>query len=185
MMFLATVSLSPVAVALQLSLVFALTIAGILLLRRPNPKHLRFAIAIAFAVIACLLTVSPAQAADTIIINAQGCKVTEEDALGFQLHQDLYLRIDYPNTHWRFGLRNMGLKGTQALDISIQGAQYSSPQYIIKRAGMAELFVPYDDRSETYYDMSFGYDRMDQMDPADLPSTNAALVYFRTQQGNH
>ena len=105
--------------------------------------------------------------------------------VGIFLNQDLYLRIDYPNTHWRFGLRNMGLKGTQALDVTIQGAQYTSPQYIIKRAGMAEMFVPYDDRSETYYDMSFGDDRMDQMDPADLPATNGALVYFRTQQGNY
>ena len=100
--------------------------------------------------------------------------MTEEDAIGIQLHQDLYLRIDYPNTHWRFGLRNMGMKGTQALDVTIQGAQYTSPQYIIKRAGMAEMFVPYDDRSHTYYDMSFGDDRMDQMDPADLPATNCA-----------
>jgi hypothetical protein len=184
-MFLATVSLSPVAVALPLSLVFALTFAGILLFRRWNPKHLGFAIAIAFAVVACLLTVNLAQATDRIIINGQGCQVTEEDAIGIQLHQDLYLRIDYPNTHWRFGLRNMGLKGTQALDVAIQGAQYPSLQYIIKRAGMAEMFVPYDDRSETYYDMSFGYDRMDQMDPADLPATNGALVYFRTQQGTY
>ena len=39
--------------------------------------------------------------------------------------------------------------------------------------------------AETYYDMSFGNDRMDQMDPADLPATNAALVYFRTQHGNY
>ncbi len=105
-------------------------------------------------------------------------------SVGIYLHQDLYLRIDYPNTHWRFGLRNMGMKGTQALDVTIQGAQYTTPQYIIKRAGLAEMFVPYDDRSETYYDMAFGDNRMDQMDPADLPSTNGALVYFRTQQGN-
>jgi hypothetical protein len=47
---------------------------------------------------------------------------------------------------------------------------------------MAEMFVPYDDRQETYYDMSFGNDRMDQMDPQDLPAQNGALVYFRTQR---
>jgi primary-amine oxidase len=62
------------------------------------------------------------------------------------------------------------------------GAQYTSPQYIIKRAGLAEMFVPYDDRSHTYYDMSFGYDRMDQMDPGDIPAQNGALVFFRTQR---
>ena len=131
--------------------------------------------------LAVLLAVTPASATDTVIINGTGCQVTEEDAVGIFLTHDLYLRIDYPNTHWRFGLRNMGLKGTQALDVSIQGAQYNSPQYIIKRAGLAEMFVPYDDRSHTYYDMSFGDDRMDQMDPQDLPSQNGALVYFRSQ----
>ena len=102
----------------------------------------------------------------------------------FTCSQDLYLRIDYPNTHWRFGLRNMGMKGTQALDVTLQGAQYNAPQYIIKRAGLAEMFVPYDDRSHTYYDMSFGDDRMDQMDPADLPAQNGALVYFRNLVGS-
>jgi hypothetical protein len=133
---------------------------------------------------AWLSAAAPAHATDRLIINGSGCQVTEEDAIGIQLHQDLYLRIDYPNTHWRFGLRNMGLKGTQVLDIAVQGAQYTSPQYIVKRAGLAEMFVPYDDRSHTYYDMSFGDDRMDQMDQADLPATNSALVYFRNQVGN-
>ena len=133
---------------------------------------------------AWLSAAAPAHATDRLIINGSGCQVTEEDAIGIQLHQDLYLRIDYPNTHWRFGLRNMGLKGTQVLDIAVQGAQYTSPQYIVKRAGLAEMFVPYDDRSHTYYDMSFGDDRMDQMDEADLPATNSALVYFRNQVGN-
>ena len=99
------------------------------------------------------------------------------------LHHDLYLRIDYPNTHWRFGLRNMGLKGPQILDVTLMGAQYNSPQYLIKRAGLAEMFVPYDDRSHTYYDMSFGDDRMDQMDTQDLPAQNGALVFFRTLPG--
>ncbi len=153
--------------------------------RRMTSTQLRILIASGAALLAVLLGITPAAATDRLIINGNGCQVTEEDAIGIQLNQDLYLRIDYPNTHWRFGLRNMGLKGTQALDIAVQGAQYTSLQYIIKRAGMAEMFVPYDDRSETYYDMSFGYDRMDQMDPADLPAQNGALVYFRTQQGNH
>ena len=128
---------------------------------------------------------TPARATDRLIINGNGCQVTEEDAIGIQLHQDLYLRIDYPNTHWRFGLRNMGMKGPQILDVTLQGAQYTSPQYIIKRAGMAEMFVPYDDRSHTYYDMSFGNDRLDQIDAADLPATNSALVSFRNQHGSY
>ena len=155
----------------------------------PNSKKpesaasLRVVLACCSALIALLLAVIPASATDQVIINGTGCQVTEEDAVGLLLHHDLYLRIDYPNTHWRFGLRNMGLKGTQVLDVTLQGAQYTSPQYIIKRAGLAEMFVPYDDRSHTYYDMSFGDDRMDQMDPQDLPSDNSALVYFRNQHG--
>ena len=147
-----------------------------------RPRQLRILLASGAALIALLLAITPAAATDQIIINGNGCQVTEEDAVGILLHHDLYLRIDYPDTHWRFGLRNMGLKGTQVLDVSLQGAQYTAPQYLIKRAGMAEMFVPYDDRSETYYDMSFGYDRMDQMDPQDLPAQNGALVYFRSQR---
>jgi primary-amine oxidase len=157
-------------------------VATWLLWRRTN---LRFLLAGCTGLAIFFLAIPSAVATDRLIINGTGCQVTEEDAIGIQLHQDLYLRIDYPNTHWRFGLRNMGMKGTQALDVTIQGAQYTSPQYIIKRAGMAEMFVPYDDRSHTYYDMSFGDDRMDQMDAADLPTTNSALVYFRTQEGNY
>ena len=146
-----------------------------------KPEKARIALTCCVALIAVLFAVIPASATDTVIINGAGCQVTEEDAVGTHLAHDLYLRIDYPNTHWRFGLRNMGLKGTQILDVSIQGAQYTSPQYIMKRAGLAEMFVPYDDRSHTYYDMSFGYDRMDQMDSQDLPSQNGALVFFRSQ----
>ena len=54
-----------------------------------------------------------------------------------------------------------------------KAAQFTSKQYIIKRAGMADMFVPYDDRSHTYYDMSFGNNRLDQIDAADLPPQNA------------
>jgi hypothetical protein len=149
--------------------------------RRRTSERLRTLLAGSIAMLAVLFAVTSAWAVDSVIINGPGCQVTEEDAVGSLTH-DLYLRIDYPNTHWRFGLRNMGLKGTQALDVAIQGAQYNSRQYIIKRAGMAEMFVPYDDRSHTYYDMSFGDDRLDQIDPQDIPSQNAALVYFRTQK---
>ena len=156
----------------------ALAITACLLLHRQSARLL---LAGCTALAIFVLALPSAHATDVMIINGNGCQVTEEDAVGPLLHHDLYLRIDYPNTHWRFGLRNMGLKGTQVLDVTIQGAQYTSPQYIIKRAGMAEMFVPYDDRSETYYDMSFGYDRMDQMDAADLASQNSALVFFRNQ----
>ncbi len=76
------------------------------------------------------------------------------------------------------------MKGLNLSDVTMQAAQFTSKQYIIKRAGLAEMFVPYDDRSHTYYDMSFGNDRMDQIDAADLPSQNAALVYLRNQTGD-
>ncbi len=152
--------------------------------KRARSRQFRTVAASAATLFGVLLAITPAAATDRVIINGNGCQVTEEDAVGIFLTHDLYLRIDYPNTHWRFGLRNMGMKGTQALDVSIQGAQYTSPQYIIKRAGLAEMFVPYDDRSHTYYDMSFGDDRLDQMDPQDLPSQNGALVYFRSQSGS-
>lgn len=183
-MSLASISLAP-----TLSTLFFLTITGLsltamlLAIQRLWKRHAPVVVAGSVTLAVCFLALPAVQATDKVIINGAGCQVTEEDAIGILLHQDLYLRIDYPDTHWRFGLRNMGMKGTQVLDVSIQGAQYTSRQYIIKRAGMAEMFVPYDDRSETYYDMSFGNNRMDQMDPADLPATNAALVNFRTQQG--
>jgi primary-amine oxidase len=179
-MNLPAIPLSPTPLTLSLSVCAATILVATWLLSRR--RGARFLLAGSTGLAIFLLAIPPAYATDVVIINGSGCQVTEEDAIGPVLHHDLYLRIDYPNTHWRFGLRNMGLKGTQALDVTLQGAQWTSPQYIIKRAGMAEMFVPYDDRSETYYDMSFGYDRMDQIDQADLPSENAALVYFRTQE---
>ncbi len=150
-------------------------------IRSGNPRRL---LACGIALLAVLFAITSASATDVVLINGNGCTVTEEAAVGLLLPQDLYLRIDFPNTHWRFGLRNLGMKGTQVTNVTIEGAQYTSPQYIIKRAGLAEMFVPYDDRSHTYYDMSFGDDRMDQMDPADLPSQNGALTYFRSQTGS-
>ena len=131
-----------------------------------------------------LLAHSAAHATDRVIINGAGCQVTEEDAVGIYLTSDLYLRIDYPNSHWRFGLRNQGLKGMAVVDVALQAAQFRSRQYVLKRAGLAEIFVPYDDGSENYYDMSLGDNRMDQIDPQDLPPENAALVYFRSRVGN-
>lgn len=175
----APVSFAPLLFTLSLLTGGVLALLSIFRPRNRRPVHVPVAAC-------CMLTMvfvalPAAHATDTVIINGAGCQVTEEDAVGI-LHHDLYLRIDYPNTHWRFGLRNMGLKGPQVLDVTILGAQYNSPQYLIQRAGMAEMFVPYDDRSHTYYDMAFGDDRMDQMDPQDLPAQNGALVYFRTLQ---
>lgn len=178
--------LAPVLCALPLSTV---SLAGTVATRsRCRQYAYRFEAACAVLML-ILLSVPAAHAGttnDRLIINVPGCQVTEEDAvsIGNNFSQDLYLRVDYPNSHWRFGLRNMGLKGMQMVDVAIQAAQFPAKQYIIKRAGLAEMFVPYDDRSNTFYDMSFGNNRMDQIDQADLPPTGGALTYFRTQQGN-
>jgi hypothetical protein len=182
-------SLASISYAPTLPNIFFLTIFGLALmamLPAVQPlwkRHARFAVAISAMLLLCFLALPVAHATDRVIINTDGCQVTEEDALGIQLGHDLYLRIDYPDSHWRFGLRNQGLKGMAMVDVSIQAAQFPSRQYIIKHAGLADMFVPYDDRSHTYYDMSFGNDRMDQIDQADLPAQNAALVYFRNQRG--
>ena len=124
----------------------------------------------------------PAQATDRIIINGSGCQVTEEDAVGIFLQTNLYLRIDFPDSHWRFGLRNDGLKGLSMVDVSLQAGQFGSQQYLIKHAGMADIFVPYDDGSYSPYDMT-GSNNMDQMDAADLPAQLGALVYLRHTAG--
>ncbi len=150
-------------------------------------RRSRLVTAIGLALMAFFVGVSPARAADRVIINGDGCQVTEEDAFdgGIYLLNNLYLRIDFPDSHWRFGLRNDGMKGLSLVDVGVQAAQFSTKQYIIKHAGLADMFVPYDDRSATFYDMSFGNNRMDQIDAADLPSQNAALVFLRTQVGTH
>jgi Cu2+-containing amine oxidase len=139
-------------------------------------------IAVGLAVMASFVDPVPAQATDIIIINNAGCQVTEEDAVGLLLHSDLYLRIDFPDSHWRFGLRNDGLKGLSLVDVAIQAAQLPSKQYIIKHAGMTEIFVPYDDGTYLSWDLS-SYDRMDQIDPEDLPAQLGALVYLREPSG--
>lgn len=152
--------------------------------RRLTLRHTRTLLGAAVFLTVLLITVA-ASATDRIIINGNGCQVTEEDAVGVILNSDLYLRVDFPDAHWRFGARNLGLKGLNLVDVSLQAAQFTSPQYLLKRAGLTEMFVPYDDRSNTFYDMSFGYDRMDQMDQADLPPQDGALVYFRRGTGGH
>ena len=183
-MSLASISHAPVLFNL-----FSLTIFGLALtvllpeLQQLWRRHARLAVATSAVLLLCFLALPAAHATDRIIINSDGCQVTEEDAVGIQLHQNLYLRIDFANTHWRYGLVNQGMKGLALTDVALQAAQFSSRQYLIKRAGMAEMFVPYDDRSHTYYDMSFGNDRVDQMDQADLPAQNGALVFLRTQRG--
>ena len=147
-------------------------------LRRP-----RLVIATGIAMIAAFVGLVPARATDRIIINGNGCQVTEEDAVGIFLHSDLYLRIDFPDSHWRFGLRNQGLKGLNLVDVSLQAGQFTSKQYIIKHAGMADIFVPYDDGTYNPYDMRGSYNNMDQMDPADLPAQLGSLVYLRQASG--
>ena len=143
----------------------------------------RWVTAGAVALMASVLNVVPAQATDVIIINGSGCQVTEEDDVGLLLHSNLYLRIDFPSTHWRFGLRNDGLKGLSLVDVSLQAAQFTSKQYMIKHAGMAEAFIPYDNGSYKDYDMNRD-NAMLQMDAADLPAQLGSLVYLRESSGN-
>jgi len=163
----------------------ALPIAAFLrAIRRLWPGKERLVLTSGMVVLASLLNVVPAQATDRIIINGNGCQVTEEDAIGIFLHSDLYLRIDFPDSHWRFGLRNDGLKGLSLVDVSLQAAQFASSEYMIKHAGMADIFVPYDDGSYSPYDMRGSYNNMDQMDAADLPAQLGSLVYLREASGN-
>ncbi len=168
------------------SLYFGLAITAILQpVRRRWPAQLHRFITVAAAVIVFSFNLVSAHATDRIIINGSGCQVTEEDAVGIFLQSNLYLRIDFPDSHWRFGLRNDGLKGLSMVDVSLQAGQFASKQYIIKHAGMADIFVPYDDGSYSPYDMRGSYNNMDQMDPADLPAQLGSLVYLREASGNN
>jgi hypothetical protein len=150
-----------------------------------STHRMRFVVALAIVFTVSLLSPGSAHATDRIIINGTGCQVTEEDAIGIFLHQNLYLDIDFPDSHWRFGLRNDGLKGLSLVDVSLQAAQLTSKQYIIKHAGMADIFVPYDDGTYSPYDMRGSYNNMDQMDQADLLAQLGSLAYLRQQQGNN
>jgi Copper amine oxidase, enzyme domain len=149
-----------------------------------TPTRFRVLLALTIAFITLLFSAAPGQATDRIIINGTGCQVTEEDAIGIFLQSNLYLDIDFPDSHWRFGLRNDGLKGLSLVDVSLQAAQFTSKQYMIKHAGMADIFVPYDDGSYSPYDMR-GNNNMDQMDQADLPAQLGSLVYLREASGNY
>ena len=168
------------------SLCFASAIAAILqLIHRRRDAQLHRVITIAITVIAFSVNLVSAHATDRIIINGSGCQVTEEDAVGIFLQSNLYLRIDFPDSHWRFGLRNDGLKGLSLVDVSLQAGQFASKQYMIKHAGMADIFVPYDDGSYSPYDMRGSYNNMDQIDAADLPAQLGSLVYLRQASGNN
>lgn len=184
-------SLASISQVLVASNFFWLTCAGLattamfLVVQTFSKRHARLALVGSAMLAAVFLTLPMAHATDRVIINGDGCQVTEEDAVGIQLQNNLYLRIDFPDSSWRFGLRNDGMKGLALVDVGVQAAQFTTKQYIIKRASLADMFVPYDDRSHTYYDMSFGDDRMDQIVAADLPTHDAALVYLRKQMGTH
>ena len=129
------------AISPTLSILFFLTISGlsltamVLAVQKLWTRQVWFAVSGSLALVLGFPALATAQAADRIIINGSGCQVTEEDAIGIQLQSDLYLRVDYPDTHWRFGLRNLGMKGLNIVDVALQGAQFTSKQYIVKRAG--------------------------------------------------
>src|SRR5664280_810284 len=61
----------------------------------------------------------------------------------------------------------------------------SSKQYMIKHAGLADIFVPYDDGTFDPYDMHYGYDNMDPIESADLPTYLSSLVYLRSLRPNN
>ena len=100
-----------------------------------------------------LLLTPQAQAKDRIIINGTGCQVTEEDAIGIFLHSNLYLESTSPTP---IGALDCATTGSRALEPGgcfLQAAQLTSKQYMIKHAGMTDIFVPYDDGSYSPYDM--------------------------------
>jgi Cu2+-containing amine oxidase len=154
-------------------------------IRRLGTRRLQLFMASGIALMALLISSAPfALGQDQIIINGNSCQVTEEDAvLHFgRFRQNLYLRVDFPDSdsHWRFGLRNDGLKGLSIVDVSIQAAQFTSKQYMIKHAGLADIFVPYDDGTFDPYDMHYSYNSMDPIESADLPSYLSSLVFLRS-----
>lgn len=115
-MALPAISLPPALSTLFLTLFVAITV---LASRRGSA---RFLVASGAAVAIFFLALPAAHATDHVIINGDGCQVTEEDAIGIYLHSDLYLRIDFADSHWRFGLRNQGLKG-----LSLSMLRYRRP----------------------------------------------------------
>src|ERR1019366_3192947 len=124
-MSVASISLAP-----MLSTLFFLTISGLALtamwLAVPLlwKRHAPLVVAGSVALVAFFLVLPAAQATDVVIINGAGCQVTEEDAIGIFLHNDLYLRIDFPDSHWRFGLVNQGMKGLALVDVGVQALEF-------------------------------------------------------------
>ena len=106
-------------------------------------------------------------------------------------NKDVYLRVDFPDpvpgkpgTHWRFGLRDDGLKGLSIVDATVKAGQLPAPVYVIKHAGLADIFVPYDDGSYETYDMQGGYQNLDPIQAEDLPPQLSSLVYLRRKDPN-
>ena len=160
------------------------------------------------------LVTAVAFAGDRTIINGSSCKVTEEDfdldvcvpctdcipptlqpadPGGCYHLKDVYLRVDFPDpdstkpgTHWRFGRRNDGRTGLRLVDVSVKAAQLDDLKYVIKDAGMADIYVPYDNGSNRYYDMQFTTpDDLDQVEKADLASELSSLVYLRRKTSGY
>ena len=139
-MSLASISLAP-----MLSTLFFLTISGLsltailLAVQQLWKRHAALVVASSVTLVVFVVALSAAQASDRVIINGDGCQVTEEDAFdgGIFLNNNLYLRIDFPDSHWRFGLRNDGLKGLSLVDVGIQAAQFTSQavHHQARRAG--------------------------------------------------
>jgi len=117
-MSLASVSLAPMLSTLFFLTITGLSLTAILLAVQPLWKrHAHLVVAGSVTLAVCFLALPAAQATDVVIINGAGCQVTEEDAVGIFLHNDLYLRIDFTDSHWRFGLRNQGMKGLSLVDV--------------------------------------------------------------------
>ncbi len=104
-------------------------------------------------------------------------------------NKDLYLRIDFPDpdpnkpgTHWRLGLRSEGLKGLRIVDVAVKAAQLTERKYVIKDAGLADIFVPYDNGIFEPYDMQWTTpNNMDVIDTADLPAQFSSTLHLRNK----
>jgi Cu2+-containing amine oxidase len=64
--------------------------------------------------------------------------------------------------------------------VSVQAAQFTSKQYMIKHAGLTDIFVPYDDGSSYFYDMSSGPGRNEILDSDLAGASLSTAIYLRT-----
>src|SRR5215813_4918616 len=101
-------------------------------------KHWQFSIVRGIVLLAAFITGASAQRGTPVtLFGNSSCKVIEEDAIPFRFgssyffRQDLYMQIVFPDSKWRVGLRNDGLKGLSLVDVSLQAGQLTSPQYTI------------------------------------------------------